>query len=1424
MSKTLNRETLFNRLFDLGSPKSHWARFEPSLQTLESRDAPAVTNVLANNMAADTTSQDTQSETSLIVFGSTVLASYNDSGNYTASTSNHFTGWSRSTDGGTTFTDMGSLPGNEDFGDPVFARDNTTGRVYFTTLSTGNKIQIFRSDDGGVTFLPAVNAYPGLPGPTISLDKQWIAVDNFAGAGQGNVYMAAMDFGSTSGIKFTKSTDAGTTWTPNNTALATGTVQGAWITVGADHSVYLFYLNGAGGNSIRMRKSTDFGTTWSAATTVTTLVTTLSNGGLNIGTNRTNAFPQVVVNPVSGNLYMVYNDDVAGADRCNVFFTQSTNGGTTWSSPIVVNDDATTRDNWQPSLAITPDGSRLFVGFYDRRNDPANTLIEYFGANAAISGATVTFGRNYKISTASFGVVVGVDPVINTTYMGDYDSAGADNSFFYAVWGDNRDNSLGRAGKQANVRIAKIPVAGPAGPTVFSSTPTGNVTAAQSSVTVVFNQAMDQTSFNVAADVVSFTGPSGNLLPQITGFTWVNSTTLQIGFNSQGAGGTYSMVLGPQILATTAAPMDEDFNGTPGQTTDRYTATWTIPGARVTSSTPNGVSTPPAAQIDFVFDQNMDQTSFNVAADVVSFTGPSGSLLGAITGFTWVNATTLRVSFTSQSAVGAYAMVIGPNILTTFGSAMDQDVDGIVGEATDDRYSGSFVFAGPKVTSSSPTGIVIVPVSQLDFVFSTNMDQTSFSVANDVASFTGPNGNLLSQITGFSWVNATTLRVTFTAQTVTGTYALTIGPQILTTGGSAMDQNANGTIGEVPGDRYTATVTLDPCIDGDAFGYIAAAFTYDATLDLIPGGAGVVTIAGLSNGDLVADTIPLGTNTFNFYGTSYTGSSQLFLSPKGLITFGTSTTAFDNTDLTTSPTQAAIAVLWDDYVTNINGAPDDLVLYRFDDLNADTIPDRLVIEWNEVRRFTIGGTNGGTWQAILQLNTGATPGTIVANYRDLDVGSATYNNGLSSTVGIKNSGAQGTNRLLVSQNSATNPFVGTGKAVKFFINAAPSANAGGPYSVTAGSSIGLVGSGTDPDEPSANLRLQWDLDNDGIFGETGVNATRGDELGATPTFSSVGLTGPSSFNVTLHVVDCGNLVGTQTVGISILAAGDTVAPTVVGVYFDGTFDSDGAGSSDNVWAAAFRTAAGNSTYGYAAQTGSGQLTAMPWSTIDTVYVKFSENVTVTSGNIGIRGINLANYTISSFTYDNVNFVAKWVLSANIDTDWFIVDLDGLSAGAVKDLAGNKLAGTFTEGVSSFPTSGAAGVSFKYRAKVGVGDADRNGQTRNVDQNLARSLLFVDAGQAGYNLFADIDGNGQTRNADLNLVRSHLFIDPPTGGGPTRPVRGSRAFSATTNGLSSKTLAPTQDFNEESRSLRLARRLPIRPAVDLLDEVLAGFDF
>ena len=453
------------------------------LQGIAQSPLVAPTNVLVNNPAADASSQDTQSTAAItLASGNNVVVAFTDSGSFTG-LNNHFTGYSTSGDSGGSFTDRGTLPnpGEGDSGSPVLARDSNSGTVYLTTLGflTAEMIPVFRSNDNGVTFNGSVNATPGYTGTGDFLDKPWITVDNFGGAGQGNAYVVWTTNHSNpapSEIRISRSTDGGATWGPNLGTLVVlgdifGIVLGANVVVSPNHDVHVFWFEqgtSGGPRFIKGRTSTDLGSTFNSEVTVTNLTALGGNLGLNGGFT-TNSFPQSAANPANGHIYVVYNDDVAGVDKANIFLRRSTDSGATWGSATQVNGDATNNDQFHPAIAVTPDGTRVLVSWYDRRNDLANSKIERYGRIYSVDGTgNLTSLGEFLISSSNFPVAVDQDPEVIPGYMGEYDQIAADNSFFYIPWGDNRDGNSFHA-NQPDVRFAKVPVNGPSSVLTFLS-------------------------------------------------------------------------------------------------------------------------------------------------------------------------------------------------------------------------------------------------------------------------------------------------------------------------------------------------------------------------------------------------------------------------------------------------------------------------------------------------------------------------------------------------------------------------------------------------------------------------------------------------------------------------------------------------------------------------------------------------------------------------------------------------------------------------------------------------------------------------------------------------------------------------------------------------------------------------------------------
>ncbi len=101
---------------------------------------------------------------------------------------------------------------------------------------------------------------------------------------------------------------------------------------------------------------------------------------------------------------------------------------------------------------------------------------------------------------------------------------------------------------------------------------------------VTFNEAINASTFT-SADV-RLTGPTGATIT-VTGVTLVANTgnrTFDITFANQTAGGTYRASIGPNVADLAGNLMDQNRNGTRGESTDVYTASTTVTGTSIFSN------------------------------------------------------------------------------------------------------------------------------------------------------------------------------------------------------------------------------------------------------------------------------------------------------------------------------------------------------------------------------------------------------------------------------------------------------------------------------------------------------------------------------------------------------------------------------------------------------------------------------------------------------------------------------------------------------------------------------------------------------------------------------------------------------------------------------------------------------------------------
>ncbi|HMQ68107.1 MAG TPA: T9SS type A sorting domain-containing protein [Ignavibacteria bacterium] len=340
-----------------------------------------------------------------------------------------------------------SFPGFSVLGDPVVTFDSIGNAFYVQLYQNGGTygICVARSTNKGVSFSSTYN----VASTTVGLsDKEWIAADITNGPNSNNLYVVWRQFGS-SGMRAVRSTDGGATW---SSPLTYTGGQGAYVAVGPDGSIQggSVYNASLNGSTILVGRSTDAGQTYSAMVPATTFIpggTICFNRYTVKNCIRTDGFPRIAADnsytSSRGNVYVVYCVNPLTADLADINFVRSTDYGVTWSQPIRVNDDNTTTDQWMPAISVDNKTGKIFISWFDSREDPTNNLLTKIYASVSTNGGQ-SFTANAPVSNALFNpnnMAVGQPGDAN--YIGDYHGISAIGNTSYVVWMDGRNNNLG---------------------------------------------------------------------------------------------------------------------------------------------------------------------------------------------------------------------------------------------------------------------------------------------------------------------------------------------------------------------------------------------------------------------------------------------------------------------------------------------------------------------------------------------------------------------------------------------------------------------------------------------------------------------------------------------------------------------------------------------------------------------------------------------------------------------------------------------------------------------------------------------------------------------------------------------------------------------------------------------------------------------
>ena len=274
---------------------------------------------------------------------------------------------------------------------------DTTGRVYQTMLPFNafwdasrlhpdGEIDVSYSDDMGRHWVKGNGGRPLEPSNNASArqaghveDKQWIAVNHIPGDEfQDHVYAAWAVFnGSATKVRIAVSRDRAATFDkavtlsqPSQVGPAVTYVYPAIDAAGNVYVALVSFPPNGGPSKIYVARSTDDARTFSRFVPVTTpnIIPTAGLPNTRFRDGITESFAASPTHP--GHLYLTYEDWDSTPGQMDVKFTQSTDGGRTWSTPVVVNDNADApgapTDQFQPSIAAGPGGA-VAIEFYDRR-------------------------------------------------------------------------------------------------------------------------------------------------------------------------------------------------------------------------------------------------------------------------------------------------------------------------------------------------------------------------------------------------------------------------------------------------------------------------------------------------------------------------------------------------------------------------------------------------------------------------------------------------------------------------------------------------------------------------------------------------------------------------------------------------------------------------------------------------------------------------------------------------------------------------------------------------------------------------------------------------------------------------------------------------------------------------------------------------
>ena len=435
-------------------PQNPNYKFVPAKQESRRYSLGEIDAVVQANYRILPTTNTTQSELSIdihptnpnILFAGSNGTSWPVSGVYG-------TGVYWSTDGGSNWTGSDNPSpyfGTGNSGDPA-AVIGLNGNFYMGYIRSAGGQGVSVSTNNGLNW-SSYTAGADPSGDDDLLDKNHLYVDKKLNSPYANrVYDAwthfvsgnasdnqvVINYSSNNGVSWSSFVDLSSSLSPGSHA------QGVNINTGPNGELYAaFAIYDAwpgGEDAIGFAKSTDGGVTF-----IKMRAYNVANFGirgyLKTSSIRVSSFPSMTVDRSGGTrngyIYICWPQigvTPAGSDP-DIVMIRSTDGGTTWSAPVRVNNDALNngKDQYYPWCAVDQSTGQLNIVWYDNRNTTSDST----GVFMATSNDGGIIFDNFQVSDANFkpksisGLAGG--------YQGDYIGITASGGTVYPFWADDR--------------------------------------------------------------------------------------------------------------------------------------------------------------------------------------------------------------------------------------------------------------------------------------------------------------------------------------------------------------------------------------------------------------------------------------------------------------------------------------------------------------------------------------------------------------------------------------------------------------------------------------------------------------------------------------------------------------------------------------------------------------------------------------------------------------------------------------------------------------------------------------------------------------------------------------------------------------------------------------------------------------------------